>query len=136
MFHLPSILHYFLIIVLPCNKDCVKCPNTEFFLVRIFQHSDWIRMDTLAFGLNTERYEVSLHIQSECGKIRTWKNSVVGHFSRSEKLPYFDIKNCPIFYYLPDFVIPVVLVSNSKKAVPLITFALPCKSWFLWLRRL
>ena len=24
-----------------------------------------------AFGLNTERYEVSLRIQSECGKIRT-----------------------------------------------------------------
>ena len=23
------------------------------------------------FGLNTERYSVSLHIQSECGKIRT-----------------------------------------------------------------
>ena len=27
----------------------------------------------LAFGLNTERYLVSLHIQSECGKIRTRK---------------------------------------------------------------
>ena len=27
----------------------------------------------LAFGLNTERYSVSLHIQSECGKIRTRK---------------------------------------------------------------
>ena len=26
-----------------------------------------------AFGLNTERYGVSLHIQSECGKIRTRK---------------------------------------------------------------
>ena len=25
----------------------------------------------LAFGLNTERYGVSLRIQSECGKIRT-----------------------------------------------------------------
>ena len=24
-----------------------------------------------AFGLNTDRYGVSLHIQSECGKIRT-----------------------------------------------------------------
>ena len=24
-----------------------KCPNTEFFLVRIFLHSDWIRRDTL-----------------------------------------------------------------------------------------
>ena len=37
-----------------------KCPNTEFFLVRIFPHSDWIR---------------------------TRKNSVFGHFSRSEIVP-------------------------------------------------
>ena len=46
-----------------------KCPNKEFFLVRIFPYSDWIR--------------VSLRIQSKCGKIRTRKNSVFGHFSRS-----------------------------------------------------
>ena len=37
-----------------------------------------------AFGLNTERYFISLRIQSEFGKIRTRKNSVFGHFSRSE----------------------------------------------------
>ena len=37
-----------------------------------------------AFGLNTERYEVSLRIQSECGKIRTRNNTVFGHFSRSD----------------------------------------------------
>ena len=36
-----------------------------------------------AFGLNTERYSVSLRIQSECWKIRTRKNSVFGHFSCS-----------------------------------------------------
>ena len=34
-----------------------------------------------AFGLNMNRYEVSLRIQYECGKIRTRKNSVFGHFS-------------------------------------------------------
>ena len=33
-----------------------------------------------AFGLNTERYSVSLRIQSECGEIRTRKNPVSGHF--------------------------------------------------------
>ena len=32
---------------------------------------------------DTERYRVSLRIQSKCGKIRTRKNSVFGHFSRS-----------------------------------------------------
>ena len=36
------------------------------------------------FGLNTGRYEVILRIQSECGKTRTRKNSVFGHFSRSD----------------------------------------------------
>ena len=35
------------------------------------------------FGLNTESYRVSLRIHSECRKIRTRKNSVFGHFSRS-----------------------------------------------------
>ena len=35
------------------------------------------------FGVNTETYGVSLRIQSECGKIRTGKNSVFGHFSRT-----------------------------------------------------
>ena len=32
-----------------------KCPNTEFFLVRIFLYS----------GLNTEIYGVNLHIKSD-----------------------------------------------------------------------
>ena len=52
-----------------------KRPNMELFLVRIFPHSDWM-------GRNT-KYEISLRIQSECGKIRTRNNSVFGHFSDS-----------------------------------------------------
>ena len=39
-----------------------------------------------AFGLNTKRYEVSLRIQPECGKIRTRENSVFGHISRSDTI--------------------------------------------------
>ena len=38
----------------------------------------------LTFGLNTDRYSVSLPIQSKCGKMRTRKNSVFEQFSRSE----------------------------------------------------
>ena len=38
----------------------------------------------LAFGLNTERYRVSLRIQSECGKIRSRNISEYGYFSRSD----------------------------------------------------
>ena len=36
-----------------------KCPNTEFFLVRIFPPSDWIRRDTeylSVFSLNAGKY--------------------------------------------------------------------------------
>ena len=36
------------------------------------------------FGLDTERYEVSLRMQSECAKIRIRKNSEFGQFSRSD----------------------------------------------------
>ena len=46
-----------------------KCPTADFFLVRIFPYSDRIRRDT--------------GIQSECGKIRTRKKSVFGHFSHN-----------------------------------------------------
>ena len=44
-----------------------------------------------AFGLNTERYRVSLRTQSKYWKIRTWKNSVFGRFSRSEIISYNDV---------------------------------------------
>ena len=52
-----------------------NCPNAEFFLVRIFLHLDWIRRFTI--------YYVNLCIQFEYTKIRTRKDSVFGHFSRS-----------------------------------------------------
>ena len=38
-------------------------------------------------GMNTNRYFVSLRIQSKCGKIRTGKNSAFGYFSRSSYRP-------------------------------------------------
>ena len=43
------------------------------------------------FWPNTDRYSVTLRAQSECEKIRTRKNSVFGHFSRSDsfKKPFF-----------------------------------------------
>ena len=38
----------------------------------------------LALGLNTEIFSVNLRIQAKYSKKRTSKNSVLGHFSRSE----------------------------------------------------
>ena len=54
---------------------CVKMSKYGVFSVPYFPE----------FGLNTERYSVSLRIQSEVEKIRTRKNSVFGHFSRSAR---------------------------------------------------
>ena len=42
------------------------------------------RPDFPAFGLNTERNSIPLRIQSKCRKLRTRKNSVFGHCSRSD----------------------------------------------------
>ena len=58
-----------------------------------------------AFGLNTERYEASPPIQSECGEIRTRKNSVFGHFSRTVSAHKMN------FWILCYFVHDVVLMS-------------------------
>ena len=54
-----------------------KCPYAEFFLVHIFLCSDWIRGN--------------IRIQSEYRKIRTRKDSVFGHFSRSAMKQYISI---------------------------------------------
>ena len=45
------------------------------------------------FGLNTEKYEVSLRIQSECRKIRIRKNFVFGHISHSDYIvgPWYNV---------------------------------------------
>ena len=51
----------------------------------------------LTFGLHTERYGVSLRIQSECGKIRTRKNSVFGHFSHSDWIIIFGLVGPTLF---------------------------------------
>ena len=53
-----------------------------------------------AFELNTERSGVSLHIQSECGKTRTRKNSVFGLFSSRDIY-----KNCLVMQKLAGYVI-------------------------------
>ena len=75
-------------IFLKCTESGLreKFPDTEFFLVRIFLHSDWIRRFTPyfpVFRVNTEIYSVNLRIQSEYRKIQARKYSVFGHFSCS-----------------------------------------------------
>ena len=50
-------MHIYIYINISLRK---KCPYSGYFVPHFS-----------AFGLNTERYGVSLHIQSECGKMRT-----------------------------------------------------------------
>ena len=62
--------------------------NSVIFIIfiawKVFRYGVFYGPYFPAFGLNTERSEVSLHIQPECGKIQTRKNSVFGHISHSE----------------------------------------------------
>ena len=55
-------------------KQCMKGVQMQCFSSPYFS----------VFELNTKRYSVSLRIQSKYEKIRTRRNSVFGHFSRSE----------------------------------------------------
>ena len=60
-----------------------KYPYSELFWSGFFPHFP-------AFGLNTERYSVSLRIQSECGKIRTSKTPYLDTFHVVDNLLCFD----------------------------------------------
>ena len=71
----------------PSNKHCVSAH------IRCYSGPHFF-----AFGLNTERSEVSLRIQSNCGEIRysfemrentDQNNSEHGHFLHNEKLPLY-----------------------------------------------
>ena len=52
------------------HRHCVKSVNIRSFFGPHFP----------IFGLNTEKYSLSLRIQSECGKIRTRKNLTMNTF--------------------------------------------------------
>ena len=69
----------------PEPEHCVKSVHIRSYSGPYFRAS----------GLNTERYGVSLHIQSECGKIRTRISPNTGTFYAKEP-----IKKTPQDYYL------------------------------------
>ena len=77
-----------------------KCPNTEFFLVRIFPLSDWIRTDTPYLSVFSPN-------AAKCGPE---KNSVFGQFSRSE-----------YSYNFRPSVMQTILLSSKLLVVLLVT---------------
>ena len=78
-----------------------KCPNTEFFLVRIFPHWNWIRTDTeylSVFSLNAVRYgpEKTQYLDTLHDVRRAWKPPANSWFP-SERAIFFQ-KQSPIFW--------------------------------------
>ena len=73
-----------------CSQKSFKATAVTIYYVKSFSGPYFP-----AFGLNTERYSVSLRNQSECGKIRTrntcQKNFEYGHFLRSDQNKYFQL---------------------------------------------
>ena len=69
-----------------------------------------------AFGLNTERYLLSLRIQSECGKMRTRKNSVFGNISHS------------ITYHK---TFPIIISFNSSSLLRFYSACEPCPRYII-----
>ena len=59
-----------------CEKIVFTCPVKH--CVKSVRVRDYSGSHFLAFELNTERYSVSLRIQSACGKIRTRITSNTG----------------------------------------------------------
>ena len=53
------------------QENCLNLPLTDTHCVKSVRIRSYSGPHFPAFGLNTERYSVSLRIQSECGKIRT-----------------------------------------------------------------
>ena len=79
-----------------------QCSNSDISLVFSFAITNWncvksVRIRSYsgpnfaAFGLNTERYGVSLSIRTECGKMRTRITSNTDKFSRSVMLKFLKL---------------------------------------------
>ena len=90
-----------------------KCPNMEFFLVRIF----------LFFGLNTEIFSVNLHIQSKYKKIRTRKTPCLDSFhtlqtelNKRKKLHFWErLIKLLIYLFILTHLFPMQSFSNPLK---------------------
>ena len=78
---------------------CEKCPNTKFFLVRIFPHSDWIRRDTTSQKMKFSIKDFFSKCDQICRKLYFFVQYTPYHsiFNLNEekyepeKTPYLDI---------------------------------------------
>ena len=75
-----------------------KCPNTEFFLVRIFPHSDWIRRDTPYLS-----YAARMRENTDQKKLRIRSLFMQCHFQNL-------VTDLSIFSHPNDPLAPVILI--------------------------
>ena len=80
-----------------------KCPYLELFW-SAFSRIRTEYGETLAFGLNTERYSVSLRIQSECRKMRTRIFSYTDTFHAVKELKDAKVTFCNIYICTKRFI--------------------------------
>ena len=108
-FHVFFLFFYLLQIYIVCILSysivfCIFLQSYSYFDFTILRKNVLIRSYSgpyfPVFGLNTERYRLSLRIQSECRKLRTRQqtNSEYRHFSRSTMLSFF----LSLFYFSSD----------------------------------
>ena len=99
----PHLDWIFLRIQSECRKiQTRKTPNTDtFHAVLCTLNFGIMKLSSgpyfPVFGLNTKIYSINLPIPPEYKKIRTRKNSIIGHFSRSVKL--IRNWNCQLSFY-------------------------------------
>ena len=92
--------------------------------VKMFKYGAFSGPYFSAFGLNTERYEVSLRIQSKCGKIRTRKNSVFGHFSRKAYAFVVNLVSNILFYPIQYYLSFASWLTLSTPKCPILSLIL------------
>ena len=88
VFFIGSYLHNLSVYILTSLRE--KCPNTEFFLVRIFPYSDWIREKTdqknSVFGhFLHNAYLKIYHGSNNCYEAPLKNNPLINNLNRKEK---------------------------------------------------
>ena len=88
VFFIGSYLHNLSVYILTSLRE--KCPNTEFFLVRIFPYSDWIRENTAqkhsVFGhFLHNAYLKIYHGSNNCYEAPLKNNPLINNLNRKEK---------------------------------------------------
>ena len=105
-----------------------KCPNTEFFLVHIFQYSDWIQKNADQKKLRIWPLFTHLRIQSEYRKIRTKKTPNLDTFHGVSLL----LRMCVYKNLLTDLLLHFIAMSVLVFRITTWLCWSSCKYRYVW----